>query len=71
MMSSQRELLKRKFIYNKLGTLVPVFGQTGIRLLKTSFKSVLGFTGLHKNLNFKKNSKSCNIKFPWWPYVTI
>jgi len=32
--------------------LILVFFQTGFRLLKTSFKPVFGFTGLHRNLDF-------------------
>jgi len=34
--------------------LIPVFGQTGFRLLKTGFKPVFGFTDLHKNILFCK-----------------
>jgi len=35
--------------------LIPDFWKTGFRLLKTSLKTVFGFTGLYRNLNFKSN----------------
>ena len=36
-----------------LGSVNTGFLQTRFRLLKTGFKPVFGFTGLHRNLNFK------------------
>ena len=34
---------------------ISFFLQTGFQLLKTGLKLVFGFTGLHRNLNFKTN----------------
>ena len=47
-------LLVRNSCMFVLGMLIPAyFWQTGFWLLKTIFKPALGFTGLHRNLNFK------------------
>jgi len=45
--------LKVRSPTKELGMLILVFWQTGFRLLKIGFKPFFGFTGLHRNYNFK------------------
>jgi len=44
---------QQRYIDEEIRDVNTVFWQTGFRLLKTGFKPVFGFIGLHRNLNFK------------------